>query len=757
MNSMMTRIFRTLAAAGLGCCAAFSQSVVTGNYDTSRTNANLAETQLVPASVRASSFGKLFSLSVDGQIYAQPLYLPNASIPGSGKHNVVFAATMHNTLYAFDADAPSTPLWSVNLGPSVPTANYQSDIGLYTDILPENGILSTPVIDPATGTLYAVAATFEDGSYYYRLHALDITSGAERFGAPAVITARVAGIGEGSVSAALPFDASMHLQRPALLLLNGVIYIAFGSHGDAPPFHGWMFGYSALNVQNQVSVLNTSPNGGGASFWQAGRGPAADADGNILAVTSNGDTDEVSAFGDNVLKLDPNTLAVRDWFAPFNFQVLDDTDNDLGTTGMLLIDGSNYMVTGGKQGVFYLLDRTNLGHVGSGDSEILQSVDTGSPGIFNMALWNRPDGPMLYLHTINSGVTAYRLTGGKFTPAPVAQSLAGFNMPYQGMAISANGATPGSGILWVLAPAADTLPVHAILHAYNAEDLSEIWNSDLTATDALGAFTKFANPTVVNGRVYVPTSGNWLEVYGALPTATSGANPVVTGILNAASYTEGPLAGGEIVELAGQNLGPKDVVVGTPDQAGILANQLSGTQVTFNGIPAPIVYTSADSVSAIVPFEVAGASTIVVQESWNGHSSAPISLSGAGASPGVFSADSSGSGPGAILNEDGTLNSPGNPAHRGATVIVYATGGGQTIPAAETGAVVLSSAPLAASVQATVEAEPAAVLYAGSAPGEVAGTVELKLQLPGDISGSAQLVISIGGQQSPATVTVSMD
>jgi hypothetical protein len=239
---------------------------LTGGNDNYRTNANLNETILTPSSVKSASFGQLFSLSVDGQIYAQPLYQQNLTMADGSLHNVVFIATMHNSVYAFDADLPSTPLWTVNLGPSVPSANYTSIDGDYNDILPENGILSTPVIDPNTGTLYAVAATLENGNYLYRLHALDTGSGTEKFGAPVVIKARVTGIGMDSVNGSVSFDASQHIQRPALLLSNGVVYVAFGSHGDALPYHGWIMSYSAQNVQTRLGVFNASPNGFGGAI-----------------------------------------------------------------------------------------------------------------------------------------------------------------------------------------------------------------------------------------------------------------------------------------------------------------------------------------------------------------------------------------------------------------------------------------------------------------------------------------------------------
>lgn len=753
---MKRRILKIFVTILLNCGPCFSQSVLTGNYNNSRTNANLQETTLSPASVTPSSLGKLFSLSVDGQIYAQPLYLAGVSIPGKGTHNVVFAVTMRNNVYAFDADAPSVPLWSVSLGPSVSAFRYSSDAEAYSDILPENGILGTPVIDSATATLYVVAATVEDGLFYYRLHALDTASGAERFNGPTVINGRVAGIGDSSVNGSVAFDASRHLQRPALLLLNGTVYISFGSHGDAVPFHGWMFGYKADNIQNQVSVLNTTPNGSGGSLWQSGRGPAADADGKIYVVSGNGDTDEYASFSNNVLRLDPVDLTVKDWFAPFNFQFLNDMDADLGASGPLLIDGTSYLVAGGKQGVFYLLDRVNLGHAGAADAEVVQRIDTNNFGIFNMALWNRPDGPMLYLHTANAGVTAYRLTDGKFTTSPVAQSLNGFNFPFQGMTVSANGNAPGSGILWVLAGASYPLPTRAVLHAYNAEDLSELWNSDMNGAGALGYWTKFANPTVVNGKIYVPTSANELDVYGLTANAQIAGGPTITQILNGASYANGPLAPGEIIEIFGQNLGPASVAVGAPNGEGIFPAEVASTQVTFNGVAGPVIYSSDQAVSAVVPFEVAGQDSVIVQVSYCGKVSPAVAKPVAIAAPGLFSADGTGSGPASVLNNDGTLNTPANPARAGSIVTLFATGGGQTTPPSQTGAMTLTASPLIAPAQVTANGQSANVLFAGNALGKVAGTVQVNVQLPDGLSGDVPLVLSVGGVQSQATTTVSV-
>jgi uncharacterized protein (TIGR03437 family) len=736
---------------------AFSQDVLTGGYDNARTNANLAESILTPSTVQPSAFGELFSLSVDGQIYAQPLYRQNLTIPGKGTHNVVFVATMHNSVYAFDADTPSTPLWTVNLGPSVPASNYLSDTGAYSDIDPENGILGTPVIDPATGTLYAVAATLENKSYIYRLHALDTATGGEKFSGPATIAAQVPGTGDSSVDGKVPFVASQHIQRPALLLVNGIVYISFGSHGDAVPYHGWVLGYSAANVQRQMSVFNPTPLGSGGAIWQAGRGPSADDNGNIFVVTSNGDTDDAVSFSDSVVRLNSSANGVADYFAPADVQMLNGTDDDLGSAGAMLIPGTNLLVTGGKQGVIYLLDKTGLGHSTANDGQIVQSIDTGNFGFFNMALWNRSDGPLVYLHSSNQPVNAYRLSGNQLSVNPVAQSVDGFNVPYQGMTISANGSNDGSGVLWVLAPTSYPLPSHGVLHAYNAGDLTELWNSDMSDQDSIGGFVKFANPTVVAGKVYAPTMDNQLLVYGVTaPAGGDGSGPVITGIVNAASYADGPVAPGEIVAILGQGLGPTDVVTGAFDATGSLPGQLQGTQVTFNGVPAPVIYTSDGAVAAIVPYEISGADNATVLLSYNGASAAPQILPLAVAAPGIFSGDASGSGAGAILNADYTLNTPDNPAQGGSVVVVYATGGGPTNPPASTGTITHTATALSSNVMVTVDGQPAQVLYAGNAGGEVAGAIQLNLLLPTGITGQVPIIATVNNQPSQSTVTVSV-
>jgi uncharacterized protein (TIGR03437 family) len=734
-------------------CLGQTTAVLTGGYDPARTNADLTETLLTPGTVNPNQFGRLFFLPADGQIYAQPLYQPNLPIAGQGVHNVVFFATAHNSVYAYDADTAAPPLWTVNLGPSVPSSAYGT---AYTDISPEIGIIGTPVIDPSTGTLYAVAATLENGNYFYRLHALDTSSGAEKFGAPAVIAAAVAGSGVDNVNGVVSFNALQHIQRPALLLMNGVVYVAFGSHGDDPPWHGWIMGYSAANVQNQTAVFNTTPNGNGGSVWNSGRGLSADSQGNIYVVTANGDTDEITEFSDNVLRLRPADLTVTDWFAPSDVQTLDEDDDDLGASGAVLIPGTSFLLTGGKQAIAYLLDQSSLGHMNSTNSQIPETFGADS-AIFNMTVWTRSTGPVVYFPGAASPVEAFSFTANRFDVNPSSLSSSVNALPYDGMTVSANGGNPGSGILWVTTADSWSFPATGTLHAFNADSLSsELWNSSMNVgRDALGAFTKFANPTVANGKVYVPTSSGALAVYGKI-AAEGGSAPVITGLVNAASYANGSVAPGEIVNIFGQNLGPQALVTGSVNGNGKLSTGIGGAQVTFNGIAAPLLYASGFATAAIVPFEVAGANEVTAQISYNGSTSAVQTFHVAASAPGIFTADSSGSGEAAVLNQDSSVNSDANPASQGSVVSVYATGGGQTTPPVSTGSTVEYTAQVAASVSATIGGQPAQVIYAGQAPGEVAGVMQVNLQVPNGVTGDLAVILTVGGVASQTTATVAV-
>jgi hypothetical protein len=350
-------------------------SVLTQHNDVSRTGANLKETSLNTFNVKVNQFGKLFERLVDGQIYAQPLYVSNLSIPNQGSHNVVYVATMHNSVYAFDADNPnaSTPLWQRNLGPSVPPTDLGSG---YLDIQIEIGITSTPVIDLSSQTLYCVAKTKENSAYFQRLHALDITTGQPKSGSPVVIAASASGTGDGSINGTVSFNPLRHLNRPALLLLNGAIYLAFGSHGDRDPYHAWVLSYNATTLQ-QMAIFNGTANGSRGGIWQAGQGLAADANSYIYLITGNGTFDHNVGgpnLGMSFIKLSTPGLAVADWFTPYNVSSLNSSDSDLGASGPLLIPGTNLVLGGGKEGVFHLLNRDMMGHFNAGsNAQIVQN------------------------------------------------------------------------------------------------------------------------------------------------------------------------------------------------------------------------------------------------------------------------------------------------------------------------------------------------------------------------------------------------
>jgi len=482
--------------------------ILTVKYDTDRTGANLRESILNTKNVNEKSFGKVAAFPVDGQIYAQPLFVSGIEVGGKIR-NVVYVATMSNSVYAFDADsADAVLLWHVNVGEAAPSYLYG-----FRDINPSVGILSTPVIDRDTNTIYLVANVIEEDRTLYRMHALDLRTGVERMQGPVEIRAELAGTGEGSENGRLVFQPFWHLQRPGLLLADGVVYVGFGSHGDDGPFHGWLIGYDAANLQRQAHVLCLSRDGAAASIWQAGYGPAADASGQIYLVTGNGDLDGVSNFGQSVVRLNPQRgLAVDDWFSPDAWEYLNEEDQDFGSCGAVLIPGTNLLIAGGKDGNIYLLDRNSLGRTYPGNPGAVQSFPAIGFGIYGMALWTRPDAAIVYVRAASGVLRAFALRGGRFVTDPIAERRSEPGVPYQGMAVSADGDDLESGILWVASS-------DDVLHAYNAADITqELWNSDLRyERDELGTFSKFASPTVANGKVYAPTFANQLVVYGLLP------------------------------------------------------------------------------------------------------------------------------------------------------------------------------------------------------------------------------------------------
>jgi hypothetical protein len=504
--------------------------VLTAQYDNARTGANLKEKILTPANVNVRQFGKLFTLKVDGDVYAQPLYLPDVEIPGKGKHNVLFIATENDSIYAFDADAGSaTPLWQVTFADSSKGISPLSDSDVRCFfIAPNIGITSTPVIDLPSGTLYVLARTKENpgflraNEYKQRLHALAITTGAEKFGGPVEIQAAVSGKGAGQSGGRLRFDPLNENPRAALLLVNDTVYLSWGSSCDVGPYHGWLMAYDAHTL-SQKSVFNTSPDASEGAIWQGDAGPAADQAGNIFLVTGNGDFDAATNgrdFGDSVLKLSSTAqnLSVSDYFTPSNQAQLSANDNDLGSSGPVLLADQHgahphLLVTAGKEGRIYLLDRDHLGKFQpDNDSHAVQSI-LASRGAFGaMAYWNQN----VFFIGSDTHLQDFALDHGVLKSKAASQTR--FFDSGATPAISANGSK--AGIVWAASSKNWNEPPGrpAVLYAYDAADVSrELYSSEQNPQrDRPGVALRFAIPTIANGKLYLGSKGQ-VDVYGLLP------------------------------------------------------------------------------------------------------------------------------------------------------------------------------------------------------------------------------------------------
>ncbi|MGA2039095.1 MAG: hypothetical protein ABSH42_07450 [Bryobacteraceae bacterium] len=745
---MELSLFQNLACACLATLPLSAQvSVLTYQYDTSRAGANLAESVLTKANVTASRFGKLFSYPVDGYIYGQPLYLPGVTIPQKGIHDVVYAATEHDSVYAFDADSNSgangAPLWHVsfiNPGAGVTTVPYQ-DTGC-SQIVPELGISSTPVIDSQSGTIYVVAMTKETSAsgtaYVQRLHALDVASGAEKPGSPVAIQASVQGTGEGG--ATVVFNPKAYKQRAGLVLWNGTVYTAWASHCDISPYHGWLIAYDEKSL-TQTAVYNNTPNGDEASFWAGGAAPAVDAAGNIYVVGGNGTFDSAGTgpdVGESYLKLSTSAgLTLADYFTPFNYASLNAADLDVGSAGVALLGdeaGStqhpHLMVGAGKEGRIYLLDRDNLGKVQAGsDSQIVQSIPGAIGGLFgNPGYFNKT----IYLCGSGDSLKAFPISGAAMATSPSSQSAAQFGYPGCVPTISASGAA--NGIVWILESS-------GILHAYDASNLAaELYNSNQNqARDSLGATVKFSVPTLVNGRVYAGTESS-LAVYGLL-------SGFATSVVNAASGDASAVAPGSIASIYGSGLASSIGIAGTYP----LPAMLGGASVTVNGEAAPLFYAGPSQINFQVPFDISLSAAVAVFAGTleTGASSVPVHST----APGIFLLAQ---GHAAALNQDYSVNSPDNATAPGSAIAVFATGLGAVSPPVVPGAAASTTtlSYVNASVTATIGGQPAQVLFAGLAP-DYAGLYQVNLVIPQLVSGDYPLQISVGGVLSnTATISV---
>jgi hypothetical protein len=510
-------------------------SVLTQHNDNNRSGWNANETALTTSNVNSRQFGLVFSLQVDDQVYAQPLVVGNVNISG-GAHNIVLIATVNNTVYAFDGD-DGTPYWQMSFTAPGMRPPRNSDMtgacsGSYTDFSGNIGIVGTPVIDAASGTMYFVARSTTGNAFVQYLHAVSIVDGHEMAGSPTQITATSAGNGDGSVGGVIAFDAQRQNQRQGLTLLNGVVYVSFSSHCDWGPYHGWVLGYDASTMQQRV-VYNDTPNGGLGGMWESGTGMAADADGNLYVVTGNGTVGDAGDptnpinRGSSALKLTPSgsTLRVASYFTPYNYQFLNDNDLDYGGMGALLIPNSSLYLTGGKDGSLYLLNKDAMGGYLPSSNQVQQVVPLGGNNV-NMhcqaGYYKGSAQEFVYVWSENDALRAipFNRAANLLSPQGQVVSTAAGPIGQSGavLSVSSNGSQDGSGILWASYAYTgdaehDVSP--GILRAFDAKDVTkQLWNNLLDPRDAAGNYAKFAAPTIANGHVFLPTFSNRVAVYG---------------------------------------------------------------------------------------------------------------------------------------------------------------------------------------------------------------------------------------------------
>jgi outer membrane protein assembly factor BamB len=525
---------------GVGVPAMAQVNVYTRSYDTSRTGANLQETVLTPANVNPTNFGKLWTFHTDGEIFAQPLYVSNLTIAG-GTHNVVFVASMLNTVYALDADT-GAQLWSQNFGSPInpQSVQNQQNISYATGL----GILGTPVIDPATNIMYFVSGSQPASGaaqYSFNLNAIEIATGLPVSGSPVAIAATYS---TADLTAPLVFSAQTQNPRPGLALANGNVYLAFASHNDIAPYNGWVLAYSASTLA-QTAVYSDTTTGTLGGIWNSGQAPTIDAAGNLYISTGNGSfgatPNKLVQTGNSFIKLSP-TLQLLDYFTPYNSAAMNSGDMDLGSSGLLLIPNTNYLLGGGKQGVLYLVDTTAMGEFNASSDNVRQEFQAiygvgtshihGGAVYFNSAV----NGPTTYVWGENDVLRGFpfNATTGLLTTTPFATSTmtapATNNdgaMPGGFLSISANGSS--NGIVWASTPYngdAANQNVQGVLYAFNADTLSPLW-SDKTndARDEIGIFAKYVPPVVANGKVYVPN-------FGPVGNTDGSGNLVAYGLLN---------------------------------------------------------------------------------------------------------------------------------------------------------------------------------------------------------------------------------
>jgi hypothetical protein len=517
-----------LIAIGVALTVATSLAqVTTSQYDNSRTGATLHEKILTPQNVNVKQFGKLGAFKVDGAVYAQPLIIPAVEIPNQGMHDVLYIATEHDSVYAFDAYRPGDPpLWKVSFLDSARGITVPSeDDAQCPFIRPEVGITSTPVIDLKTGTLYVLARTkirhkVSADEYFQDLHALAITTGVEKFGGPKLISGSVPGKGAGSANGQVAFDPLKENARAGLVLANNALYLTWASSCDVDPYHGWVMAYDPQTLA-QRAVLNVTPDGREAGIWLSDTGPAADAQGNIYVPTGNGTFDAGSGgrnYGDSVLKLalDGSSFAIRDYFTPHDQERISEADSDVGSSGPLLLPDQpgphrHLLLQPTKDSTIYVMDRDNMGKFHRDRDDLVEIIKMPGGGYGAMAYWNG----QVFFAASDDYLRDYAIRNGQLSET--ASSSTRFANPGATPSISADGKK--NAIVWAIATKTWNGPDNkpAVLYAFDATKLgAPIYTSEQNSQrDRAALATRFVFPVVVNGRVYFATRGE-VEVYGLL-------------------------------------------------------------------------------------------------------------------------------------------------------------------------------------------------------------------------------------------------
>ena len=521
--------------------------VLTQHNDLKRTGWNNNEHFLTQSTVKPDLFGKIFTRAVDDQIYAQPL-VAGIDMNG-GLYNVVIVATVNNSVYAFDADdaSASQPFWHVNLTyPGYrPPRNTDFEQDACRNFIGNIGIVSTPVIDMDTKTIYVVARSVsQDGQHFVQfLHALDLNTGSEKLHSPVLLTATVSSYSEGSVNGLLTFDPKKHNQRAGLLLYKDIVYICWASHCDVAPYHGWLMGYNAKTLEQKYVYDVTRRSGLGGGIWMSGQAPAVDDEGYIYVTTGNGtvgawdhsNPNDTTNRAESIIKLwaDTNRMAVADFFTPANWSYLETWDLDYGVDGVLLIPGTHLSLSGSKEGYSYLINNDDMGHISENDSKALQKLNinvepqSGPNHLHGSPVYFKNENGQEYIYAwAESGLLKqfpFNRSRMRFDTAHVILGTTQLSegMPGSMLAVSSNNSQKGTGIIWASHPTSgnsiDEI-VPGMLQAFDANNVQhELWNSNMNAPrDSIGRFAKFVCPTVANGKVYMATFSNQLAVYGLL-------------------------------------------------------------------------------------------------------------------------------------------------------------------------------------------------------------------------------------------------